>query len=296
MDRFKPIELEDRRWVDPLLQTEKRFGCEYSFGCNYIWRKIYQIQIAQLCGCFALRNTVDDHYEYNYPVGKPENRLQAVKAIFQLHDPKTGPLIFRGMSKEHIDELETAYPGQFSFSSNRDEADYIYLSERLISLSGKKLQSKRNHIRRFCDNPDWCYEDITKDNIDECREMNRKWCEIHGCFSDDGLKAESCAVNEAFQHFFDLDFKGGLIRQNGTVIAFSIGEAQNDELFTVHIEKAMGDIQGAYAIINREFAKHNCAQYQYINREEDMGDAGMRKAKLSYQPEIVLEKYTAIQR
>ena len=123
--------------------------------------------------------------------------------------------------------------------------------------------------------------------------MNKKWCEIAECEKSEGLKDEGCAVSEAFENFEALKLSGGLIRAKGEVVAFSMGDRLNDETFLVHIEKAFANIQGAYPIINREFVIHNCEGYKFVNREDDTGDEGLRKAKLSYRPYEILKKWDA---
>jgi hypothetical protein len=190
--------------------------------------------------------------------------------------------------------LENFYPGKFEFFEYRDGADYIYETEKLSTLAGKKLAAKRNHINRFIENyPDWKYEQIDDNNIDEVFEMNRKWCSMAGCENEKSLQEEGCAVSEAFANFKALGLSGGLIRAKGEVVAFSMGDRLDNETFLVHIEKAFADIQGAYPIINREFVIHNCGGYKYVNREDDTGDEGLRRAKLSYRPCAILQKWNA---
>ena len=107
------------------------------------------------------------------------------------------------------------------------------------------------------------------------------------------MDEELDAINISFENYFDLGFVGGLLRANGEVVAFTFGEEMNPEVFCTHIEKAYADVRGAYPMINREFAANALSQYKYINREDDTGSEGLRKAKLSYCPDILLEKYMA---
>ncbi len=124
--------------------------------------------------------------------------------------------------------------------------------------------------------------------------MNKIWCEKQGNCNDPSLKQELCAVKKALDHFFDEGLKGGLIRtKEEGIVAYSIGAPLFQRYLIVHIEKAFAEVQGAYPIINQEFVRHNCMDYKYVNREDDVGDEGLRKAKLSYKPAILLEKYTA---
>ncbi|MEG1436658.1 MAG: phosphatidylglycerol lysyltransferase domain-containing protein, partial [Oscillospiraceae bacterium] len=162
------------------------------------------------------------------------------------------------------------------------------------TLPGKKFHSKRNHISNFEKTYDWSYEEINKENMQECIEMNRKWEAENKMRNPDGMNKEELAIIRAFDNFDELGFKGGLIRANGEVVAYTMGERLNDNTFCTHIEKAFADIRGAYPIINREFAKNTLTEYEFVNREEDMGIEGLRKAKLSYNPVYLVSKYRAV--
>ena len=123
--------------------------------------------------------------------------------------------------------------------------------------------------------------------------MNLKWCAAADCKNDPGLQEESCAVKQAFRYFFDLGLDGGLLRAQDEVVAFSMGDRLNEQTYLVHIEKAFADINGAYPMLNKHFVLAHTQGYQYVDREDDAGDEGLRKAKLSYRPAIIAEKYRA---
>ena len=129
-------------------------------------------------------------------------------------------------------------------------------------------------------------------NLEDCRQVARAWCLAHGCGG--GLKDENCAIGKALDHFEALAFVGGLIRIDGKAVAFTAGEAINDQVFDVHFEKALDGYDGLYPAINQAFAEHALSGYRWINREEDMGLEGLRRAKASYYPAEVLEKFTAV--
>ncbi len=292
MLNFKTITLDDRDVIEQYIKASDFKSCDYSFVNNFIWSKPNNIEFAIVEGFYCLKSVFKNEALYTFPAGNG-NLQSVINAL--LSDAKDRNMVFglRGILQDRVLEIERLFPGMFDFTSNRDEFDYIYSVASLTSLSGKKYQSKRNHIARFKDNPNWSYEDITKENIDECFKMNNEWCKKYVCYDDINLKHELCAVKTAFAHFFDLGLTGGLIRQDGKVVAFTIGEPLSSDTYVVHIEKAFSEIQGAYPMINREFLAHNCQAFQYVNREEDMGDEGLRKTKLSYHPEILLEKFTA---
>ncbi|MDI9520902.1 MAG: phosphatidylglycerol lysyltransferase domain-containing protein [Bacillota bacterium] len=265
---------------------------EYNFTSNFIWSKIYKLQIAYFEDRVIVMSDEDDP-TFIFPAG-PGPVEPVVKVLYEYVSQRGHKLVFNTVLNEDKEKLQAAFPGKFCFEEDRNDFDYVYESERLISLSGKKLSAKRNHINKFkLENPNWEYEVITPENIEETRQMSIDWCKIAGCQNEESLYDESCAVERTFKYFFDLGLTGGLIRSEGKVIAFAIGEELNDNTYVVHIEKAFYDIQGAYQIINQQFAAANCQDYELINREDDAGDEGLRRAKLSYYPAFMVEKSSA---
>ena len=137
----------------------------------------------------------------------------------------------------------------------------------------------------------WQFEQITDANLDECWAMNEQWCAEVGCEDSESLTEESCAVRNCFNNFHSLGLRGGLLRVEGRVVAYTMGRPLSSDTFIVHIEKAFAEVAGAYPMINQQFVTHCCEGFRYINREDDVGDEGLRRAKTSYKPDILLEKY-----
>ena len=288
---FKSIEIKDRLWIEKKLKESKFNGCEYSFVNNFIWQKPYKIKFANIENFYCIRSE-DINSVYAYPAGNGDIK-QVIEILINESIMKNEPFKLRGIIKENVQKLNILFPNKFNFVEERDEFDYIYEVSKLTNLSGRKLHAKRNHIARFKDNPNWSYESINKYNIDECFEMNKKWCNKYICNNDKSLNNELCAVKEAFNNFFDLGMIGGLLRKEGKVIAYTMASVINENTLNINIEKAFSEIQGAYPMINQQFIINECQNYKYVNREEDLGEEGLRKAKLSYVPDILLEKYTA---
>lgn len=286
---FKKLEIKDKENFEKYFLPDRRKGCEYSFACNFIWQDVYNSTFDIIENCYVARTQREDKYVYNLPLGEKENIIKAVKAIIDIEGENT---VLRGILDYHIPFLKEHFGDLFSFSFNRDESDYVYSAENLITLSGKKYQSKRNLIKRFKDNPDWSYEAINQDNVNECIALNRMWSDDKNAEGSKAMRIEIGAANTALAYLDILGLKGGLIRLDKNVVAYSIGEPLTDDTFVIHFEKAL-DIKGCYQTINNEFAIHNCKGFKYINREEDTGSEGLRKAKLSYHPEIILDKYEA---
>lgn len=292
MLEFKKITLADRRWMQPLFAMSGFQSMEYSFTFSYIWQEIFCYTAARMGDYLVIKSMREDYPpSYLFPAGSGDIApvLQAIR-----QDAGNAEMVFHTVLAESKALLETLHPGQYEFLPLTDYSDYIYEAEKLITLAGKKLHSKRNHINRFKENnPDWRYEPITPENLPEVIRMNEEWCRRNGCDDEKSLRQEADSVHVAVRELFDLGLDGGLIRAGGEVVAFSLGDRLNADTYLVHIEKAFGEIQGAYAIINQEFARHNCSEYRYINREDDSGQEGLRKAKQSYRPVYLLEKYGA---
>jgi len=299
MVTFESPQFEDRQWVQPLLAAEGSLGCEYNFSNIYLWSRVWPQKIARSGNRLLVRIEGALGLSYLYPAGS--GPLPA--AVDQLEsdaDAQGKPLVLVCVTREQKEALEKACPGKFQFEEDRDGFDYLYDVNRLADLPGKKLHAKRNHIHRFDEQfPDWLLEAITPANVPECVELERQWAAIHQEEAGEDVETvseETVAVIEALYHMDKLGLEGALIRADGSPIAFSLGGFITPECFDVNFEKSFGDIQGAYPAINREMARLIRSRHpkvKWFNREDDMGLEGLRRAKLSYYPDILLTKYTA---
>ena len=194
------------------------------------------------------------------------------------------------------DRLEALYPGRFRFHSVRDSADYVYETEQLAQLHGKKLQAKRNHCNRFeAAYPDYRVLPLTADQLPRCRAFTDEWYRLHFLENDPADYAlEQRAIGLAFDHFDALGMTGLVLEVEGEVVAFAMGNPIRPDMFDVNFEKARADMNGPYPMINREFARRIAeTPYRFLNREDDMGLEGLRRAKESYIPDLLLEKLLA---
>lgn len=295
---FHSPDASDSTWVRPLLQSEGLALCDYSFPVLFCWKDAYGFQYAPLGKRLLVRLTSSLGHSYLWPAGEGDP-TPALDALTQDARAEGQPLRLIALTLYHKNWLEDHYPGRFCFEQARDGFDYLYSVDRLADLPGKKLHAKRNHIHRFDEQfPDWLFEPIGPDNLAECVEMEAKWYaeQVEAGRADANLGHERDAVNTALSHMEELGISGGLIRAGGQVVAFSLGSLTTADCYNVHFEKAYGEIQGAYAVINREMARwvrSTFPQVAYLNREDDMGLEGLRKAKLSYYPDILLKKYSA---
>lgn len=299
MVNFESPQFEDREWAQPLLEAEGSQCCEYNFANIYLWSRAYPQQIARLGGRLLVQIQGSLGLCYLYPAGS--GPLSAAVDALANHAAANGvPLTLVCVTENQRAALEAACPGRFAFQEDRDGFDYLYDVNRLADLPGKKLHAKRNHIHRFDEQfPDWLLEDITPANVPECVELERQWAAIRQEEAGEDVNSvseETVAVIEALYHMDKLGLEGALIRADGSPVAFSLGGLITPEVFDVNFEKSFGEIQGAYPVINRELARlirSRHPEVKWFNREDDMGLEGLRKAKLSYYPDILLTKYTA---
>jgi len=291
MDFHSPS-LADSEWVRKAFNDEQTDCCEYCFGNIYMWSEIYDNRILNDNGIFVSADFTDQPV-FCYPIGKGDKKSTIKKLID--YSKKLGiTLEFFGMTEKDKEELTALFPNQFQFHETRDYFDYVYKSEDLANLLGRKYHSKKNHISYFEKTFDWKYEPINHDNIEQCLLLNDHWEGLNKQKNPDEIGDENEAIKKALNNYFALDFEGGVLTIQGEIVAFTFGERLNDNTFCTHVEKAYGNIRGAYQMINREFARQLQERYEFINREEDTGSEGLRRAKLSYHPHRLVVKYSAI--
>lgn len=290
--QFKRAELEDKEIISRYFNHHTSRSCERTFVNVFLWSRQYPVKWAVIEDALVFKSEDEGHVSFAFPAGEDENVKKAMEIMKSYSEGKGYPFSMYNVTPDNFEKLEEWYPGRFQIEYEREYADYVYETEKLITLAGKKLHSKRNHINKFkaVYEGRWSYETITKDNVEECFQMALKWRNENGCEDDIEKNAEMCVTLNSLRLFEELELSGGILRVDGEIVAFTIGEPVCSDTFVVHIEKAYAEVPGAYTMINQQFAEHECAGYRYINREEDTGAEGLRKAKLSYRPAFLVEK------
>ncbi len=290
MEILKPS-MENIGILKDYLSYNRYFGCELTAANNILWSEFYDTSFVIVEDMLSYCKVKDgEPLGFTFPIGKhnPKKAFDALCSYFQEQGKEP---VFYLIHREMFDKIEEWYPGRFKIEYHRDEADYLYEYKTLSELKGKKLHGKRNHINRFEENyPDYEYEIIDDANYKECIEFAYNWEKDNNPEGSEDKIYERNIIEKALNNREILGFIGGLIRVDGRVIAFTMGEPINDKCFVVHFEKAYADIQGAYPMINREFVRRQLKGYKYINREEDLGIPGLRHAKTSYQPIRLVDK------
>ena len=292
---FHRVRPEDKAAYESILMTCPERGCEYSFGNLFLWGRQ---EIAFLHGCVAFFSHFFGRTVYPYPIGDGDKR--AVLELILADARERGiPCRITGMTEANRQELEALFPGRFSIRHARDSFDYVYAIDALADLKGKKLQKKRNHFNRFqANHPDYRVEPIGCGNVARVQHMVNDWYVSRRKADPDGdYLLESLAMARAFRHFDELNLEGLVLLDGDEVLAVTMASRMSRNTFDIHFEKAREDADGAYPAINCEFARYLRLKYpdlQYLNREDDMGLEGLRKAKLSYYPDHMVEKYKAL--
>ena len=262
---------------------------EASFTTLFIWDNYYNLECSENGEFFFLRfNIKNREPSYFFPIGSGDIK-KAIDELSEYAESNGEKLVFRLVSKENKDVLLNLYGDRFSVKESRDSFDYVYLTEKMISLSGKKLHSKRNHLNYFLENYDFEYKKVVdKELLDKCA---KKAYELVSAKEKNKNSFELGAMKNYFENYFNFNQTGGVVEVNGEIAAMSFGEKISEDTALIQIELADENYRGAYQAINKLFCKNEWNSFTYVNREEDMGIEGLKKAKMSYQPEFLIKKY-----
>ena len=291
MIEFASLKCENKADYDAFLLAHGERGCEYNFANLFLWGR----QRAAFYGdSLVFFSQFNRKSVYLFPLTHGDIK-PALDAI--IHDAKARdiPCRLTGLLEEDCNTLERLYPGQFRFHVDRSGFDYIYAIEELAELKGRKFQRKRNHLNRFRQNYEgYTPEPITDENTPEVVQLLDKWYADRLLTDPDAdFIMEQKAIYKALRHRSELGMEGLVLRHNGQLLAMTMGSPLAANTFDVQFEKALDFADGAYPAICWEFARYLRAKYphlQWLNREDDLGIEGLRKAKLAYCPDHMIEK------
>jgi hypothetical protein len=291
-------EAEDEDWINSCIAVSGTMASDASFANIYLLRNKYSTKISRYKD-FIIRKYSGKGARcgYTFPLGKGD----VTKALAEIEkDAKEcgERLQFAFVTEEQKEVLENAMPARFCYSSDAGDSDYIYLRSELASLSGKAFHKKKNHFSKFVRTyPDYKYYEIGACNIYDAQKVADAWYYEHLQDEDASQLAEYKAIKEALENFEELGLIGGIIYVNDSPCAMTIASKINENTVDVHFEKAVGEyaLNGGYAAINKLFSE-KLDGVTWLNREEDIGIEGLRKAKLSYRPKIMLKKYSAVEK
>lgn len=291
-------EAEDEDWINSCIAVSGTMASDASFANIYLLRNKYSTKISRYKD-FIIRKYSGKGARcgYTFPLGKGD--VAMALAEIEKDAKECGErLQFAFVTEEQKEVLENAMPARFCYSSDAGDSDYIYLRSELASLSGKAFHKKKNHFSKFVRTyPDYKYYEIGACNIYDAQKVADAWYYEHLQDEDASQLAEYKAIKEALDNFEELGLIGGIIYVNDSPCAMTIASKINENTVDVHFEKAVGEyaLNGGYAAINKLFSE-KLDGVTWLNREEDIGIEGLRKAKLSYRPKIMLKKYSAVEK
>lgn len=292
--KFENLKIEDRDSVDPYLQSDGAVMSDRCFASLYIWSVKYKVKwCIENDFLFLCSDSDPEVLHYYMPLGDG-NFKSAIDEMVEYAKSVGRRFDIVLITEKRLKDFEEYSRAEFEIREDRDNFDYVYDCAALSQLKGKKLHSKRNFVNRFKSLYDWKYNEFDPSRDREAVfEFLAKW---HKKSREDNFdySFEAAAITRAVKHYRSLKMRGGFLTVGGEIAAFTLAALQNENVIDVLIEKADTDFIGSYQTINQQFAENSCKEFRYINREEDLGIEGLRKAKLSYCPLSLTEKYVAI--
>jgi len=288
--QFRDLTLEDKPLFDQLLSRFPPLISEFTFTNLFIWRRAYQTKISRFRNLLCLLSQQGENMFFFPPIGEGDV-IECFQSLLQyLGGRASSPKIAR-VPEALAAQIDWKASGMKA-DLDRSQCDYVYRVQDMVELKGRKYHRKRNHIKQFQEKYSHQYIRLTPEWVPQCLQLQAAWCDLRDCEASPGLLNESLATKEAFIHFEQLGVKGGAILINGKVEAFTLGDPLNSETIVIHVEKANPAYEGLYPTINQAFLEHEGLGYAYVNREQDLGEEGLRKAKESYFPHHMVNKYT----
>ena len=288
---FHIVTVADKPLFDYYMLSSGEQNCDLNFANIFCWSDTYHSEVGEAEGFLVIRFDIGGERCYMQPVGGGDKR-RIVELLRQDAFEQRSPLRLYGLSAEWRRFLENNYPDEFAFDAPRALCDYIYRVDDLAQLPGRRYQPKRNHINRFVAQYKWHTEPLSTSNIKECVALYERW--LSGREMGETEYAEQHALQRAFDNFEPLGLRGLVLYGDGRVVAFSYGTPISQHTFCTHIEKHDNTIEGASTMINRLMAQSLEGEFEFVNREDDLGLEGLRFAKMSYYPAILLDKISAL--
>ena len=294
---FNELTINDKDRLDSFFKLNYHENSHLNFTKLFMWRKAYNIMWCIEDDILYFKAKFHDSEFALQPLCKKDRLFEAIDKLKAYFNDKNIEFTLSGLEENIVEELKNYPNGEFEFSTNRDDDDYVYNAIDLINLSGRKFHSKKNHLNSFRKNYlEAKYLPINNDIITLCKITINGWYKKRLALTPDDpfIGAERDAIIEVLNNFEQLKLKGGALFLVNKVMAFTFGEQLNEDTAVIHVEKADPDVNGAYTAINQAFVANTWQDMTYINREEDMGIEGLRKAKESYRPVKMIKKFTAI--
>ncbi|MFW5828037.1 MAG: DUF2156 domain-containing protein [Alkalispirochaeta sp.] len=278
---MSPIDLSMRDELHPRLSMLPDGVSEYTFAGLYLFRKTYDYHLSIIDGeTLLIQGTKDNRDFFMLPCGLPSGD-KTVEALLERYD------YLKGLSESHADESRIRLERLgYRMEEDRDNFDYLYRREDLALLQGRKFHKKRNHVNAFINNYEYDERALTPANVHDAIGILDAWQQTQTDWAD------YAAAREALERYAELELKGYLVYVDDQPAAYTVGEPlMKGKSFVVHFEKALDGYRGVYQFINKAFATILPRHYHWINREQDLGDEGLRQSKMTYRPSGFVKKY-----
>ncbi|MDQ2086126.1 phosphatidylglycerol lysyltransferase domain-containing protein [Herbivorax sp. ANBcel31] len=291
---MEKITLEHKSLFDNYLNQSNFTSSEMNFTNLFMWRDFYKFEFFKINEMICLIAAPEEEEPFafapigNYTSSKFKACINAIKEYFY---EKGWKVVFRRVEENKLQYFEKHISEQIKVEYDRDNSDYIYLSEHLINLKGRKYHNKRNHINGFLKKYKYEYVKLTKTHIEDALIVGEEWYSKRDDKQTSGIYLEKLANEELLKNYNRLDCIGGLVKVNGRFEAYTVGEIFGNNYAVIHIEKANSDIKGLYSFINQKFCENELGNVLFINREQDLGIKSLRRAKNSYNPIKYTNKY-----
>jgi hypothetical protein len=289
MENLLPLDISRAAMVNEYLAAFPPVVSEQTFTNLFAWRQDRPIWLTEKNNTLFFLVRTDICHDGQMVIFGPPVGEKPLAEILAEQEELIGAI---RITATEIADL----PGRFIIEEDRNNSDYVYKVAGLTDLSGRKYAKKRSHIKQSLKNHDCIFEMITARNIDECRELLSRWCRNRQCDLNPGLCGESKAISTTFDLFDEFGLLGGAIRVDGQIQAFSFGERLNNSTAVWHFEKALPEISGLSQLINQWFARECLQDFEFVNREQDLGIPGLRQSKESYYPDHLVNKFTVFRK
>lgn len=286
---FRDIRLDDADEFHAALRPLEPELSEYSFANLFLFRRAHAYRVSRLDGMLAVVARGYGGEVYAFPPLGPGEVEPAARAVCRyLEGEGVNPVLFPVPASW----VAASFPESWTAAEDRDQADYVYLVEELATLPGKRFHKRKNRLAKFLreEAENYEYAELADDHVGECVDLAQGWCEVRCSATRPSTLLETEAVEEALRNRARLGLRGGVILLRGRVRAFCLGEPLNGDTFVVHFEKAEPGREGLAQLINRDFCRNALSEYRFVNREQDLGDPGLRQAKESYHPVRLVPK------
>ena len=285
---FRKLTFEHRALLTALFKEMQPQISELTFTNLYVWNEAEPVQLSRLNETLLLqRRRIQDGKNILFPPFSNEPISTVLQDLKKMAGEKHAEKMLYGIDSNQAGQLSDRY----RVWPDRDNWDYVYLSSDLADLPGDRYHSKRNFITRCLADHKCEYAKLDTAVVNDCLQLQTEWCNLRQCGSVPSLEAENKAIKTIFESYPQLDVFGGAVYVDGKLEAFTLAEPLNSETVVIHFEKANPQIVGLYQLVNQWFCQNALRTFIYVNREQDLGIPGLRKAKLSYHPHHMIEKY-----